>query len=371
MRPVRVWAAIGAVACVSAAGACQFIGGISDIELAQSDEAGTSVNPSVEGGLESGIDASGDSSLPGEGGFSPDAVNGLDACGVTARCVERAPPDWIGPLQIYEGVSGGAAPTCAPNAGFLDASASPDAGPASCDPCSCNDATGESCGNAYIRIYNQSVCSETDLCSPQLFPLGQCISPFGTGCTNELSLRFVGVTTTGGSCNPTTPTPNVLSLPSATWGVEAVACHAEVDDASACNANEVCTQLPGDSRFAGTMCIAHDGQVPCPSSGPFTESHVYYTAISDSRGCANCGCGPPDAGACSASQPKANFYDDGVCGVQNSSFGQACHSPGTYASAKFTVQGATVAVPGRCAPTGGGATGTVTGSSATTFCCLK
>lgn len=368
MPPTRVWAAIGAGACLAAAGACQLIGGIDDIELAQSQEAGTAMASEAGPGGESGVEGNGETSVPSEAGLAQDAIGALDACGATSKCVERAPDGWIGPIYVYEGATAESAPACEPDASFLDASANLNGGAASCESCRCDAATGETCGAAWVRAYNGTTCSNVDSCTTLAVPLDQC-TPLG--CPSVQSLKLLGVTTTGGACAANTP--NVLDLPKATWARQSVACHASLDETGACSANETCAVVPSDSRFAGTMCIAKDGEVACPSSGPFTEAHVYYTGISDTRGCAqSCTCGTPDGGVCSYTQPSTQLYDDPFCGGNIGDLsGNQCHEVSGVAGVVIHVTSAGVGFPGHCAPSGGGPSGNATGTGATTFCCMK
>lgn len=150
-------------------------------------------------------------------------------CANVVACVPAIPAGWTGYTVFYEGTAASAPSCSAPYA-----TAQPlahdglDAPDATCSPC---------------------ICSGSGIC-----------------------------TASGG--DPT--------LPPATWANDAVTCTGTTA-ATGCAGTDACEpNVP--APFAGP-CIRSDGDVQCPS-GSFSDRHVVYTSVTDTRACTACTCSP-------------------------------------------------------------------------------
>jgi hypothetical protein len=181
-------------------------------------------------------------------------------CASAAACVAAAPAGWTGHAVLYDGATAGA-PTCAaPFAtDLMPGRAGLSAAVAVCSACTCGPSNG-----------------------------GACPAAGGAKIVSAPMFARIGIGCAGG--------------PAATVGCTGT----------------VCQPRPAPP-FAAGLCVHQAGDVACPA-GPFTDRHVFFAGVNDTRGCTACACGPAAGGACAAS--------------------------------------------------GGGPVGQVTGTAATTFCCL-
>jgi hypothetical protein len=121
-------------------------------------------------------------------------------------------------------------------------------------------------------------------------------------------------------------------------------------------------------------CIFHNGDVDCPSdpANVYTEKHVFYAGIDDTRGCAPCTCGAPAGSVCSAS---ISIYQDNACTspldlATVTSAGPVCHDLPVGSALGSKSASAPTYTPGACLPAGGEPTGAATGDQPGTFCCI-
>ena len=112
------------------------------------------------------------------------------------------------------------------------------------------------------------------------------------------------------------------TLPPVSWtGIGASRARPRRLDTAGCT-NEMCVPRAGSAQAASAtsgLCIHQSGDLACPTGTPFTARHVFYRDDSDDRDCSLCTCGAPSGSV--------------------------------------------------CAPAGGSATGSATGSDAETYCC--
>lgn len=178
--------------------------------------------------------------LDDNGDGRPDCAD--PSCASLGLCVPQVPTGWSEYAALYVGASPGPSTCTEPYPTMVSAgNADPKGAPASCTACSCG---------------------------PQA----------------------------GGSCPPTGGTAITQA---ATWGRHGAACERMPDAATGCTGADRCVPRSPIGLTAG-VCIQHDGDIPCPS-GSFSDRHVLYTMLADTRGCAACSCGPPVGGACAAS----------------------------------------------------------------------
>ncbi|MCA9591953.1 MAG: hypothetical protein KC776_01540 [Myxococcales bacterium] len=296
----------------------------------------------------------GDSGSDADSGEDPDAAS-TECAALGKQCLPGAPQGWLGPVALN--VATGAPAACA---GDYPTSALAtdvvhgdlDAGTSSCS-CACDPPTGATCSSASVGGYGNGVC--TTPVTGQIWTVkdGECFSlPAICVSTNVRATSTL-------SAGPCTPKP-AHTLPTPSWATEARACQTS-STAGLCGSGETC--LP--SKPSGSsMCIYVLGDTACPTTG-YSEKHLFYTGVSDSRECSACSCGTPKGG-CSAG--TLSFYNNGAgcMGVPSSTTSMAsCGSHGfcsmKYAAAKPSVS---------CTPSASTLSGSVSATGAQTFCCM-
>lgn len=101
----------------------------------------------------------------------------------------------------------------------------------------------------------------------------------------------------GGAC---APSGGVATVPPVMWAETAIGCEGNYPDALGCTGTDVCLPRVASPFHAG-MCIHQTGDVACPAGTPFSEHHVFYAGLFDTRGCAACACGAPSGAVCASS----------------------------------------------------------------------
>lgn len=129
--------------------------------------------------------------------------------------------------------------------------------------------------------------------------------------------------------------------------------------------------------FAGVegfrACIAAPADVDCPASSPYTEKHLFYGGIDDTRGCMPCTCGAPAGSICACS---ISIFSDAACSVPLpldvgvTSLAPSCHDVPAGSALGSKSAGPSTYAPGACAPSGGEPMGTAVPTGPATFCCL-
>jgi hypothetical protein len=278
-------------------------------------------------------------------------------------CIQAPPPGWRGLVELYSG--SGPAPACGgafTGMPVYDGRSGLDAPPASC-MCSCGTPTGVSCPAAAILFYAQS-CNGAP-CLKATLPNGACTTLDPTVCGGggaTLPVEIDAPTPTGGSCTGM----GSASIAPATWQTTARACAlATPPTMDGCGQGQLCVP-PAEKGFAPTLCVAHDGDVPCPGS-PFTLRAVYYGGFDDTRACSACGCDPPQGAACTGSARRYASID-GTCSaqVEQDSLPLACGTT-TRVGGDWRIDSGPSG--GSCNTSGGQPTGAATPKNATTFCC--
>jgi hypothetical protein len=165
---------------------------------------------------------------------------------------------------------------------------------------------------------------------------------------------------------------NVVEDTPATWGTFARACRQS--EYAMCDASQVCLPWADPPPAGFKQCISNDGDLPCPVTiaDKYTEKHVFYTDISDTRGCTPCTCGAPSGSECSA---LISIYTDPACMSQLGSATVTSATPicddfpaGSTLGSK--VAGPVTYTPGACQPGGGEPMGQAVPIWPTTFCCI-
>ena len=107
----------------------------------------------------------------------------------------------------------------------------------------------------------------------------------------------------------------------------------------------------------------------CPpgySYGP----QVFYTGVSDARGCSPCTCAAPTGGQCTISSPAVGVYSNLGCSTQKTTLDapSGC-SALTGPDPVQLLATPMLSAPGNCAGSGGMPVGVATPTGATSFCC--
>jgi len=362
-RAVAARWSIGVLALV---GACFDFDALTDGEGALRDEDARA--PANEGGISPDVTAQGDVTAPRDVGSDTFEASGPPApptCATSGfACAVEAPTGWQGPFALYEGNAANA-PSCGAVTQVVDARAGlATPSPAQCASCTCQNATGTSCGPVPIEGQN-GACAGSG--STETIPPNTCIMRgYGTMLGDNVAaggVRFSLPPVTGGSCAPTVakPTPN---NPALSWATTAVGCTTLVATTPGCNAGEVCSAVPAPPFFA-KLCIAQDGDVAACPGAPYSQRHLYYKGASDTRDCAACGCAGPNPANCSAVVSTGTSTT--CASPENVTNAPAClvRDPGSFYYMK-----ATTTLPAvTCPATGGAATGTAVPAAPITVCC--
>ena len=125
-------------------------------------------------------------------------------------------------------------------------------------------------------------------------------------CGSSSDVQVIGVDlASGGACAPRA----VVDASAPAWGSVATVCAPRGESSAGCASDQVCLPAVG-SPFEPTFCVLKAGSNACPS--PFDARHVYYSGVSDGRGCSACGCGPPTGVDCNANA-HATLWSKSSC----------------------------------------------------------
>jgi hypothetical protein len=311
------------------------------------------------------------------------------AC-TTVACVSAVPTGWTGYFALFDGApaTDPSCPTSFPTSAYLG-NAGLTAPADTCSACSCGSPAGGTCVLPTSYTVQDGTCSGTSYCSGTYtlsgswtggctgnteFRGGQdtCGVNGGANCTAgsapcNVSVSVPAATVSGGSCTASGGTPTVTPT---SWSELGVACNGETTVTTGCTGGSVCAPKP-PSPFESGLCIEQAGVVACPA-GAFSTQHVFYTGVTDTRGCSECSCGAASGSTCSAtvtlySAQSVNTCTGPVAAVTTGSCAELSGNPtvaGREASNITTPSG------GSCAASGGAPTGSATPSTPTTFCCI-
>jgi hypothetical protein len=297
----------------------------------------------------------------------------------TGQCLPGSPDGWSDAQLLWTGTEA-EAPPCPDDAlviayeGYADLTA-----PSTCAPCTCAPPTG-SCTLPATLTANDAPCEQmTSSTGHQPFDPP---SPWDGTCTTHDAIPAAAVPCDSAPCIASmTIAPLVLAetecapagQPAPTggpvlWGTFARACTTAVP--IPCDGESgVC--IP--SFYGQAQCIYHEGDVACPGDfSPYSEKHVFYASLDDTRSCTPCSCGTPVGSACEA---LVSVYSD-TCSTlldateitataplcldvpPGSGLGSKAATPATY-------------TPGVCQASGGDAMGVAQPDAPSTFCCLS
>lgn len=362
---------------------------VSDAEFERRQAVGGA--PNGQGGLgEAGLGVAGGSSTDTPTGEIcdnglDDDLDGdadcldLDCVNAGWGCAPELPSGWVGPLALFSGANGSAVPECRDAGAYLVPEYAGLVGDLStegwsCPSCSCGPPEGAS---ATVRIsYRSGSCAGACAFGSEL-----CGATFGTGCSalvlnqgsltgsEPLSLTLDAVDAAPGSCQALTE-GSIALPPSLPYAKTGLAC-ASGRGKGACGAGGICVPRPA-APFAQAPCIAHPGEVECPS-GYAARREVFSTAFLDQRSCTACACGSVEG--VSRMVQVTDFAGDLGCDGASLVLGEVngCIQPGVewvagvdqrHLSVEVTTEG------GQCTAQPSTATGQLSPSGETlTFCC--
>jgi hypothetical protein len=231
--------------------------------------------------------------------------------------------------------------------------------PATCGQCTCNpQPTSTSCVAPRISLYTSGTC-------PAGVPTGGSIELTAAACYANPK---TGITSydarpgiVQGSCGAVSDAiPDIPPLQKK----EVRLCVLPPEQAAGgCAAGTACQPDPPAGSPAPPLCIAHPGEVDCPSGYPTRERLA--GSYDDTRGCTPCGCVFKGAGC----TYTVKAYDAANCGgtlLTSGTSGDTCWSG---APKSFRVTAAAVTTATCNSPYGGDPTGGVAVSNPITVCC--
>jgi hypothetical protein len=310
--------------------------------------------------------------------------------------VAEAPADWTGPFALYDGPPSGdkGCPTAFPTH-MYGGNGTLTAAPATCTACTCAAPTGQQCNIGSIDVGDSTCSGSGDCTGPQTMPAGwngacyynsdgwaggvatcgtqpagHSTCDAGTAACNQ-SIKVDVLTVAGGSCTASTSTPTVAQ-PS--WGTLGEACGGAATVTTGCNAGHACLPKPKDPFVSG-LCVQKDGVNACPpvAGSPFTQQHIFYAGVDDTRGCSACACTSPTGGTCSASvtwYPTTNCTGTAVGTANLTTTTPACIALASNPAVGSRKGTFTPPSGSTCTPSGGQPSGTAAPNGATTFCCV-
>lgn len=326
----------------------------------------TTSDPGTGSGSGSGSGTSeGSDSETGEGTTADDPT-GADECDPDQTCVGIPPPEWSGPVVLYEGPSADPIPPC-PGlypAASAEGNVGLGADPAECGGCQCGDPTDVECAGPTMRLYFSSECGLGIDDEVRLLGHDECL-PLTTDVGGSINSDPIVPIAGTGRCEPSGGTTNV---PEPGWTSAARACGG-ASSPSVCGDDGMCMPTVGEPYDSG-LCIWREGDSGCPG-GSYTVKHLLFEGVQDTRGCSACTCNAPAGAACDGIvQVHRNSGCTNLQATLNEPGSECVSVRGTEndppLSVKMTVFGTT---GGMCVPGGGRAEGEATPTEPITVCC--
>lgn len=304
-------------------------------------------------GADAAVDAGAEASAPDAAGDS--------ACGLS--CVAASTTGWVGPIALYVGPAGQAAPPCGP--GFDGTSAFDGFGELSaptptCSACSCTPSV-VTCAGPVMSFFEDGACTAA---AGTITASSACqTAPF-----TAQSVTVGSATPSGGTCGAT---GGALTSAEPSWGQTVRACAPSAAPSGAgCDAGLVCAPAPA-APFSTRPCVMQTGTATaCPPEYP-TGPQTFFTGIADQRACTPCQCSGPTGAQCTIGSPAIDVSVTPGCSVTTGTLSAPGGCASFEAPAFVTLaRQPTLTSPGTCAVGGGGTpTGGATATGATSFCC--
>jgi hypothetical protein len=317
---------------------------------------------------------------------SPDAGVDGDADTTSSLCLDGAcvppgPASWEGPMPFWYGWDI-EAPACPDDAPILAFEGQTEPPPPTCSACSC-DAPAGTCHLPTTWTLSSAGCSDpgggvkTNFDPPADWD-GTCNQDKaitgGMLCGGVPCVRSITISAPVIEEQPCTAQTNgdpVPPPPRARYGGPEIpigrACKSDKGAPScAAETGKVCVSPSPEFK----ACLLRDGDHACPEG--WSDRHLLYGQVEDTRDCAACTCSPPNGGTC---QVKYRIFSEPMCSTEVQSGDiwagmiAPCHDfmPGTQISGKSTEMLAYQ--PGSCTPSGGDVVGDLVLADAVTVCC--
>jgi hypothetical protein len=290
---------------------------------------------------------------------APDAGGGDHVAG---DCVPEPAPNWW-PVALANGASTN--PSCP--ADYADAATAQDGlswRPATCG-CTCVNPGGVSCSIPFGYGCNTNGTTCPSALSWLTLNAATCANTPGTVCPGSCGAECTGFiatgapVATGGSC---APQPNVTK-PEPSWSNTVALCKPTRLTAEGCAPSQV--RMP--KRDGYRRCIVQEGATVCPP-GEYSERHVEYRAVTDTRACSACTCGAASGVSCGGSVSWAGGF------INNCPGNPLSMAPSTSCQSGQRGQLFLLYTPkpsgGSCAATPGQPVGDVSPALPLTVCCL-
>ena len=292
-------------------------------------------------------------------------------------CIDAPALGWSEPALLWLGPAGGEIPACPKQAPVLGFEGFADlvVPPASCGTCSCTTPTA-TCALPSGFTASSVACNlpggvTTSFDAPDGWD-GGCTNgqaiPACSGGPCLASLTAGPLVVEGEACLTITEKPTVPAEPP-TFETAARACR-RGSPVTCDDPMQVCSPVAA-APPGFQVCVHQSGDAECPAA--FPDKHTVATGVDDQRTCSKCACGSPSGGKCAA---NLTVSTDNTCAapllsLPIASTGRVCVDialSGTPLGSK-SVDDITY-LPGTCVASGGVATGTVTATGTSTFCCM-
>lgn len=291
-------------------------------------------------------------------GTSDASGDTVDASPAACSCVPTPPPNWSGPIALYQGAIGTPPPACPADYPITEHNVGQDlvAG-GTCD-CACSTPTGVTCGPVDTDQHSTLICNTLNPVPLATFPPAQCVPV--TINPNRRFIRASVPSVTGGTC---TASP-LSNLETPAFQIVNRACGGATVVTTGCEVGEVCAPDP-DADFQSRLCIVLAGDNACPTGSPYDQRTLAFGDFTDNRACEGCTC----QGAQGTCPGSLQFLDDctdppifvdsvstGLCAEITNSPGAGSFAPGTPLA--------------DCQPSAGTTVNTATETDPVTICCL-
>ena len=318
----------------------------------------------------------------GSGGSGGGASNEVGVC--PGQCVEIVPLStavvlsllWFGPVDQEPPPCPSLAPV-AVDEGYADLTATKPV----CLACACEPPQG-ACDLPSSMTASNQPCSMAGGMATTFDPPaawdGSCSAANAIPANNlcggvpcAKSLTIAPLTLHEEGCGVSNSPPADITQPA--WTTAARSCVGSIQYQGGCGLSEVCAPIASEDVAGFKLCFAREGEQECP--GGWSEKHVFYKGIDDTRACSACSCGSPVGSTCSA---QVSAYSNAVCSTSMDLFSTIpidatqpqCFNvpPGMGLLSKSAT--APAYSPGVCQASGGEPSGEAVPASPSTFCCL-
>jgi hypothetical protein len=221
--------------------------------------------------------------------------------------------------------------------------------------CSCDAATGITCKDATLHIFDPNGCNQGALAT-HVVQENDCLDIPVNNASKFVTTDDFEVNSAG-ACEPLLN--ETIDPPS--FGLQFAGCGGAVNEGG-CEDDDLC--LPEiDNPWDEVWCVYAQGDLDCPSGG-YSEKAVYFAGVDDTRDCGDCTCGDPT----SVCEGKVRVHEDDACMSNLFISGKpaTCSNLGLMKPSSLFWESEP---SGSCVEGGGAPTGDVTPNGPVTVCC--